>query len=87
MAPAYNREMGKLQRLYLDGLLAYGDLERIAQRAPEQRGLNLENVTGPRLNTGPKANAIGAEEMHVDIARPPELVILEVVVFEIGQRV
>lgn len=61
--------------------------QRIAQRRAECRQLDLEHVARLHLHVVGKAQRGGAEEVQVHIARATVRGVLEVVVFQVGQRV
>ena len=67
-------------------LVVRGDFDRIDERRTEIRGADLDFVS--RLIfpiTTAETQFAGAEEMQVDIAWPPMLRILEVMVLAVGQ--
>src|SRR3984957_19077527 len=58
----------------------------IAERQAEGFGLDFEDVAFLRLHPVAKRQRRGAEEMDMDVARPAEQAILEMMRLEIGDR-
>lgn len=66
--------------------MARGDiLERIAQGCAKGLSSNLEDIAVFRLDAIGHGERCRSEVMDMQIARPTEAVILEVVIFEVGQ--
>src|SRR5690242_3905211 len=61
--------------------------QSIAQRQDEGPRLDVENVPVLRPNAVGEGERCGSEEVHVNVARPAEQVVLEVVILQVAQTV
>ena len=65
-----------------------GSIEQLVdERRAERRQVDLELVAGLHLDVVDETHRRGAEEMQVHVAGHAMLLVLEVVVFEVGERV